>query len=41
MRWKGEKHRAIQMLEERRGESPIWRYSGDAKEPESIGAGNL
>ncbi len=37
---KGEKHRAIQMLEEGRGESPIWRHAGDAKEPESTGAGN-
>jgi hypothetical protein len=37
---KGEKHRAIQMLEEGRGESPIWRHSGDAPGPESTGAGN-
>ncbi len=37
---KGEKHCAIQMLEAGRGESPIWRHSGDAKEPESTGAGN-
>jgi integrase len=37
---KGEKHRAIQMLEEGRETSPIWRHAGDAKEPESTGAGN-
>ncbi|MFL5347970.1 MAG: tyrosine-type recombinase/integrase [Hyalangium sp.] len=37
---KGEKHRAIQMLEEGRDASPAWRHSGDEKEPESTGAGN-
>jgi site-specific recombinase XerD len=37
---KGEKHRAIQMLEERRGKSPIWRHTGDALEPENTEAGN-
>jgi hypothetical protein len=37
---KGEKHRAIQMLEEGRDASPAWRHSGDEPEPESTGAGN-
>jgi site-specific recombinase XerD len=37
---KGEKHRAIQMLEEGRRESPAWRHSGDAPGPENTEAGN-
>jgi site-specific recombinase XerD len=37
---KGEKHRAIQMLEERRGDSQAWRHPGDAPGPENTKAGN-
>jgi len=37
---KGEKHRAIQMLEEGRRESLACRHSGDAPGPESTEAGN-
>ncbi|MBZ4376074.1 tyrosine-type recombinase/integrase [Corallococcus sp. AS-1-6] len=37
---KGEKHLAIQMLEEGRDASPAWRHCGDEKEPESTRAGN-
>jgi integrase len=37
---KREKHRAIQMLEEGRGESLAWRQSGDEPGPESSGAGS-
>jgi hypothetical protein len=36
-----EKQRTVEMLEEEeQAEPPVWRHSGDEKEPESTGAGN-